>query len=362
MICTYKYRLYPNNLQMEAIDKMINCHRLLYNEALAQRRDTWEQEKASLKYTDQSKWLTQHRQENETYQNLNFSSCQRTLKRLDKAFQAFFRRMKAGETPGYPRFKGYNRFDSVEFTYSDGIKLRGNRLYIQHIGEVKIKLHRSIEGKIKTAIVKHQAGRYYVCFSVEVERKPQEPTGAVVGLDMGISNLVTTSDDVFYEPPKYLRQAEAKLRRVQRKVARRQKGSNRRRKAVLQLQRAHEHIRNQRQDTAHKITRELVNDYDLIAVEDLNTQGMIKNHHLAKSIADAAWNTFITILTSKAEEAGRQVVKVDPKYTSQACSQCGEMVKKDLSVRVHECPHCRLTLDRDVNAAKNILNRALSAA
>ena len=359
---TYKYRLYLNKPQTDAIDKIINSHRLLYNEALAQRKDAWEQEQTSLKYIDQSKWLTQHRKENETYQNLNFSSCQRTLKRLDKAFQAFFRRVKAGETPGYPRFKGYNCFDSVEFTYNDGIRLRGNRLYIQHIGEVKVKLHRSIEGTIKTAIAKRQAGRYYVCFSVKVEREPQEPTGAVVGLDMGITNLVTTSDGVFYEPPKYLHQAEAKLRCLQRKVSRRKKGSNRRRKAVQELQRAHEHIQNQRQDTAHKIARELVNNHDLIAVENLNTQGLMKNHHLAKSIADAAWNAFATTLTSKAEEADRQVVKVDPKYTSQTCSRCNEIVRKDLSVRVHECPHCGLILDRDINAAKNILARALDIA
>jgi len=338
---------------------MINRHRWLYNEALAQRKNGWEQEKKSVSYVTQAKWLTQHRKENETYQNLNVSSCQRTLRRLDKAFCAFFRRVKTGETPGYPRFKGYNRFDSAEFTYSDGIRLRGKkmsakpssfRLYVQHIGEIKVKLHRPVEGKIKTTVIKRQAGRYYACFSIEVERPAMEPTGAVVGLDMGISKLVTTSDGVFYKPPKYLRRAEAKLRCLQRKVACRQKGSNRRRKAVLHLQRAHEHIRNQRLDTAHKIARKLVNDYDLIAVEDLNTQGMMKNHHLSKSIADAAWNTFITILMSKAEEAGRQVVKVDPKYTSQICSKCGKIVKKNLSVRVHKCPHCGLVLDRDIKA------------
>ena len=190
MICTYKYRLYPNKKQVQAIDNMINRHRWLYNEALAQRNDIYKQEKKSVKYTDQSKWLTQHRKENETYQKLNFSSCQRTLKRLDKSFQAFFRRVKSGETPGYPRFKGYNRFDSTvftlvnqssEFTYGDGVLFRKNdllkhngclfqqknRLYVQHIGEVKIKLHRGIEGKIKTVIIRRQAGCYYACFSVD---------------------------------------------------------------------------------------------------------------------------------------------------------------------------------------------------
>ena len=178
---------------------------------------------------------------------------------------------------------------------------------------------------------------------------------------MGVSNLVTTSEGEFFEPPKYLRQSEHKLRRQQRKVARRKKGANRRRKAVSVLQQTHEHIANQRKDTADKIARKLVNEYDLIAVEDLNTSGLLRNHHLAKSIADAAWNTFfILILTSKAEEAGRRLVKVDPRYTSQECSQCGEIVKKDLSVRIHSCPHCGLVLDRDVNAAVNILNKAIA--
>ena len=358
MMVAYKYRLYPNRQQASDIDSMIDRHRWLYNQALAQRRDAWEQEQRTVKYTDQSKWLTAHRKESELSRTLNFSSCQRTLKRLERAFQAFFRRVKAGETPGYPRFKGRNRFDSVEFTYSDGIKLRERTLYIQFVGEVKAKLHRPVDGTIKTATIKRQVGRYYVCFAVEVERPKLEATGQSIGLDMGITNFIATSDGTLYDAPKYLRQSERKLRRLQRKVSRRQKGSHRRRKAVRDLQRCHEHIRNQRLDTAHKTARELVTDYDLIAVENLNTQGLLKNHHLAKSIADASWNTFTLILMSKAEEAGRQVVKVEPRDTSQLCSACGEMVKKSLAVRVHRCPHCGLELDRDINAAKNVLARA----
>ena len=358
MLKTYKYRLYPNAKQTQAIDDMLETHRRIYNDALATRKESWEQSQKSVSYGNQSASFKIAKESNEYYQKTNFSSVQRTLRRLDKAFQAFFRRVKSGETPGYPRFKGRDRFDSIAFTYSDGIKLRDNgKLYIQHIGEVKVKKHRSFTGNVKTAIVQRMAGRYYICLSVEFEPVPLEPTGAAVGLDMGISKLVTTSDGEFFEPPKYLRQSERKLRKQQRRVARRKKGSNRRRKAVRQLQRTHVHIANQRRDTAHKIARKLVDQYDLIAVEDLQTQNMLKNHHLAKSIADAAWNTFILILTSKAEEAGRSVVKVDPRYTSQDCSDCGKRVKKALSVRVHSCPFCGLVLDRDVNAAKNILAR-----
>lgn len=361
MLKTFKYKLYPTRKQTQAIEEMLESHRRIYNTALAERKNAWEERQESVSYGDQSAGYKKQRKTNEYYQRTNFSSCQRTLRRLDKAFKAFFRRVKAGAEPGYPRFRGRNRWKSVEFTYSDGSKIRDNgKLYIQNIGEIKVKWHRKIKGDIKTVAIRRQAGRYYACFSCETEPDALEATGAVVGLDMGISNLVTTSDGECFEPPKYLRQSERKLRREQRKVARRKKGSNHRRKAVRNLQRTHEHIANQRKDAAHKIARSVVGDYDLIAVEDLNTNGLIKNHHLAKSIADAAWNTFILILTSKAEEAGRRLVKVDPKYTSQECSQCGQIVKKDLSVRVHSCPRCGLVLDRDVNAAVNILKKALA--
>lgn len=358
---TFKYRIYPTGKQTTAIDETLETHRRIYNNALNQRKTGYEQFKESITYADQSVSYKQARETNEYYQKTNFSSVQRTLRRLDKAFKGFFRRVKAGDKPGYPRFKGKNRWKSVEFTYGDGSKIRDNRkLYIQNIGEIKVKFHRPMKGIIKTVTIRRQVGKYYACFSCETEPELLEPTGAVVGIDMGISNFVTTSDGEFFEPPKYLRQSERKLRRQQRKVARRKKGSNRRRKAVKAFQRTHEHIANQRKDAAHKIARTLVNDYDIIAVENLNTNGLLKNHHLAKSIADAAWNTFIMILAYKAAEAGRKLIKVDPRYTSQVCSQCGEIVKKDLSVRTHRCPRCGLVLDRDVNAALNILTKALT--
>jgi len=247
----------------------------------------------------------------------------------------------------------------VEFTDSDGIKIKEDKLYIQHIGDVDLRLHRPIEGTIKTAIIRRKADKWFVCFSAEYEPPTPPSTGQSVGLDMGVKNLVTTSDGEFFDHPKYLRKALRNLRCAQRKVARREKGSHRRQKAVIELQKVHERIANQRRDTSQKIARSLVNRYDLIAVEVLQVKNMRQNHSLAKSIADASWSTFINILSFKAEDAGRQVIKVDPKYTSQACSHCGEIVQKDLSVRTHQCPHCGLTLDRDVNAAKNVLKKAL---
>ncbi len=356
---SFKFRLYPTSEQVKALNQQLDTHRWLYNQALEQHKTAWEEKKESIGYNQQAGWLTGERRTNEYLTRVNFSSCQRTLKRLDRAFQSFFRRIKTGETPGYPRFKGRNRFDSVEFTYSDGIKIKGDRLYIQHIGDVDLRLHRPIEGKIKTAIIKRKADKWFVCFSVECECPPQPTTGQSVGLDMGVKNLVTTSNGEFFSHPKYLRQSERNLRCAQRKVARRQKGGHRRQKAVIELQKVHERIANQRRDTAHQIARALVDRYDVIAVENLKVKAMTKNHHLAKSIADASWSTFINILSFKAEDAGRQIIKVDPKYTSQACSDCGEIVQKDLSVRIHECPHCGLTLDRDVNAAKNVLKKAI---
>ncbi len=363
MLKTYKYKIYPTKNQREAIDDIINRHRWLYNTILGQRKTAYEERKESVSYNQQSRWLTQNRKEQDDFANLNFSSAQRTLRRLDKAFQSFFRRIKKQEKPGYPRFKGYNRFDSVEFTYNDGSKVRANRkLYIQGVGEIKVKWHRQFKGVIKTVIIQRKAGKYYICFSIEYVSNPLPKTGAVVGIDMGISNLVTTSDNEFFEPPKHYRKSEKKLRRVQRSVSRKVKGSKSRRKAIRILQKAHEHIANQRRDTAHKIARKLISEYDIIVVENLNTNGMVKNHHLAKSIMDASWNIFILILIAKAEEAGRQVIKIDPRYTSQICSGCGEIVKKDLSVRIHNCPHCGLVLDRDINAAKNILARGVDNA
>lgn len=358
MIKSYKFRLYPTEEQIGRLNTTLDNHRWLYNEMLACRKTHWDLDCFDYNYNKQAKLLTRLRtQGNPHLQNVNVSSCQRTLKRLDKAFSAFFRRCKQGETPGYPRFKGRNRFDSVEFTYNDGIKIKENTLYVQHIGDVRLRLHRQIEGKIKTAVIKRKADKWFVSFSVEYQPEPREKTGQAVGLDMGVKHLVITSDEEFFDNPKHLRQSERNLRRAQRKVARREKGSNRRQKAVIALQKIHERISNQRRDTCHKIARSIVDRYDLIAVENLQVQNMTKNHNLAKSIVDASWSMFQSVLSYKAEDAGKQVISVDPKNTSQECSDCGEIVKKDLSVRIHDCPSCGLKIDRDVNAAKNILGR-----
>lgn len=233
------------------------------------------------------------------------------------------------------------------------------KLHLSKIGDVKIKLHRPIEGKVKTCTIVAKNGKYDACFSCEVDGTPLPTHDRHVGIDLGVKHLLITSDGDFYNHPKYLRKSEKKLRRLQRAVARKRKDSRRRRKAVRRLANCHEHVANQRRDYAHKVARELVNRYGTIVFEDLQTANLLKNHHLAKSIADASWHQLVQCTTYKTEEAGRCVVLVDPKHTSQHCSKCNKIVPKTLQERTHRCPRCGYIQDRDVNAAENVLNCGL---
>lgn len=360
----FKYRLYPNRTQAEALDAMLETHRRLYNSALEERRDIYEQEKRAVSYGEQSGKLKEARKSNPYLAATNFSSTQATLRRLDRAFKAFFRRVKAGETPGYPRFKGRDRFRLVEFpSYGDGCKLKENgRLYLQHIGHIKVKLHRPVEGTIKTVSVKKSCGKWYVIFVSDIGDAPEKREGPAVGIDLGLKSFYATSDGEFVTTPRYYRKAQKKLRRAQRALSRKKKGSNRRRKARRCVAKLHEKVANQRRDFHHKEARKLVDAYGLIAVEALNVKGIARTR-FAKSAYDAGWAQFVSILQSKAEEAGVAVIAVDPKNTTQSCSRCGALseVKKTLSDRIHTCESCGYTADRDVNAAQNILALGRSA-
>ena len=247
------------------------------------------------------------------------------LRRLDQTFAAFFRRIKDGSRPGFPRFKSVRQYDSLLFTNGDGCKLIGHVIRIQGVGEVKVKLHRPIEGKIKTVSIKREAGRWFVIFSVECDAAPLPDSTETVGIDVGLSSFATLDDGTEIDNPRFFDEAAKKLRVAQRRLARRKnKKSNRRRKAVQFLQRQHAHIQNQRSDFHHKLSRTLVNRYGLIAVEDLNIKGL-SSGMLAKSIYDAGWGSFLNKLTYKAESAGRELVRVDPRGTSQTCL-CGARV------------------------------------
>ncbi|WDL96450.1 RNA-guided endonuclease InsQ/TnpB family protein [Alicyclobacillus sp. ALC3] len=355
----YKYRLYPTKEQEEKIQFTLERCRLLYNRLLDERRFVYETDKTTLNYYAQANTLNERKKYIPALTQVHSQVLQDVVKRLDKAFQAFFRRVKAGETPGYPRFKSAGRYDS--FTYpQSGYSINGNQITLSKIGGVKIKLHRQPQGTIKTCTVTVKNGKYYASLSCEVEPNALPESKEAVGIDLGVKHLAITSDGEFYEHPKFLRESERTLHRKQRSVSRKKKGSVRRRKNIRELARLHEHIANQRRDYAHKVSRKLVNGYGLLAFENLNVQGMVRNHHLAKSIVDASWNQLVQYTTYKAEEAGRRVVLVDPKNTSQQCSNCGKIVPKKLSERIHRCEHCGYVQDRDVNAAQNILKRALA--
>jgi putative transposase len=332
----------------------------LYNAALQERRDAWKMGKISITYYQQASQLRDIRAAG----NLtlaNCASCQAVLRRVDRTFQGFFRRVKAGQKPGYPRFKKMTRFHSYTFpTYGNGCKLReNNKLYIMGVGELKVKLHRPLVGQIKTVTLKKSCGKWDACFSVIVPcPDPLPATGSATGIDVGLASFAVLSDGTVIKNPRYYQTAQAKLRRVQRKVCRRKKTSNRRRKAVQHFQRVHRHIKNQRHDFHHQISRKLINQYDLIACEKLNINGLTRGL-LAKPIADVGWGSFLAMLSDKAAEAGREMVRVNPYGTSQRCI-CGSVVPKTLNNRWHHCPCCQLSVPRDQASALEILRLGLS--
>jgi len=354
----FKYKLYPTRQQTVAMSSMLETHRRLYNDALAERNHAWELSQRSVSYGEQSGQLKATRKTSPFLAATNFSSCQATLRRLDKAFQAFFRRVKAGETPGHPRFKGRNRFDTVEFpSYGDGCRFDGRCVSFQHVGRVKVKLHRPIEGQIKTIAFKREADGWYVVFSCDLGDVAVPPSnGPAIGIDLGLKAFLVASEGESFAPPQHYRHAQAALRRSQRKVARRQKGSKRRAKAVGLLQKQHQRIGNLRRDFHHKTAGALVMGHGAIVHEALNIRGIARSW-LAKSTLDVAWGSFLHILSYKAEEAGVTVIAVSPHNTTQACSRCGRLpaVPKTLAERVHRCSHCGYVADRDLNAAQNIL-------
>lgn len=361
----YRFRLYPNKEQEQKLLDWLEACRWIYNEALAQRKNAWEQERRSVTRTEQQVWLREAKKANKRLREVHSQAAQEVLFRVERAFAGFFRRVKNGDTPGYPRFKGKGRYKSLTFTQFGkglGACLADGKLRLSKIGLVRIKLHREIPGKVKTVTIKRDAtGKWWAIFATEVEiSAPLVRPGPAVGVDVGLEKFATLSNGENIENPRHLIKTEKKLKRVQRSLSRKQKSSRNREKARRKLAKLHAKVRNQRRDFLHKVSRGLVNVYGFIAVENLNVRGMVRSHCLAKSIHDVSWSEFLAMLEYKAAEAGTKLVKVNPSGTSQECSNCGKTVPKDLSVRLHECPHCGLVLDRDVNAARNILKRALA--
>lgn len=353
----YKYRLHPTKSQTKFLIGQLGEACDLYNCALQERRDAWKTCRKSINYYDQANQLKAMRADG-LIGLANFSCCQDVLRRVDKTYKAFFSRVKRGDKPGFPRFKPFRRYDSITFpSYGDGCRLLANgKLRIQGAGQIKVKLHRPVEGEIKTVTIKRDVNHWYVCFSVERKAAQLPPIAAAVGIDVGLDSFAVLSDGTEIDNPRHLKSGLGKLRRAQRRLARRKRGSNRRRKARVQVAKAHRKIRNQRTSFHHDVSRWAVARYGLIAVEDLNIRGLSRGM-LAQSVADAGWSCFFDKLSYKAESAGRVLVKVDPRGTSQTCL-CGASVPKMLADRWHECHACGLSGGRDHVSARVILQRA----
>jgi putative transposase len=358
---THRYRIYPTVRLRHALEAQLSFACQIYNAALEQRRYAWRGRHRSLTLYEQFRDLTAVRAAKMGPADMSCSAMRDPIRRLDRAFTAFFRRVNAGAKPGYPRFRCSRRYDSL--TWDSGWGVRSGRLALQGIGQVKVNWHRPLPALavVRTVTVRRVAERWYACFSMEVSRSPrvlaaQRPA---VGLDLGILHFATLSTGEQMRGPRAYRAAMRRLRVAQRRVSRRQKGSHRRQKARLLLARQHERIRNVRHNHAHKLSRRLVSDFGLIAVEDLNVGGLARGP-LAKDVTDQGWAAFLTMLEYKAEEAGARLIRVPARGTSQTCSSCGVVVPKLLSQRTHQCPDCGLVIDRDTNAARNILRLGLS--
>jgi len=372
----FKYRLYPTKEQEATLQETLERLRELYNAALQERKDAYKLQKKSITYNQQANQLPEIKEIRPEYKDIHSQVLQDTLRRVDKAMQNFFRRVKNGEKPGYPRFKGYNRFDS--FTYPQvgfALDAEGKHISLSKIGNIKVKLHRKIEGKMKTCTVKREIDHWYIVLSCEIEDTKQLPDNIeVVGIDMGVTHFATLSTGETIENPRQFRRAEKRLEKLQQKLAKKKKGSHRRGKAKKAVAKLHRKIKNQRKDFLHKQSRKLVNAYGTVVFEKLQTanitrrpkpkrddktgeylpNGATAKAGLNKSILDAGWYQFQQYCTYKAESAGRAVLFVSPNYTSQACSGCGQIRKKTLAERWHSC-ECGTELDRDHNAAINIL-------
>jgi putative transposase len=357
MRLTYKYRLYPNKIQVEFLKGQLCEAAELYNAALGERIGAWKTCRKSISLREQISQLKLMRDDG-CLKITNYSISQDVLQRIDGAFTAFCARSKRGEKPGFPRFRSPSRYDSLTYLhYGNGCRLLDDgHLRIQGAGKLRVKLHRPLEGKIKTVTIKRSIDQWYVYFSVVRDTKPLPVSADEIGIDVGLTSLATLSNGEKIWNPCHLDRSAAILRRRQRKLARRKKTSKRRAKARKLIAKAYQKVQNQRSDYHHKVSRSLVDRYGRIVIEDLNIKGLAGGM-LAKSVHDAGWTSLFLKIAYKAECAGRELIKVDPRHTSQTCV-CGERVPKTLKQRWHHCPACGLSVDRDHMSAQVILSRA----
>ena len=369
MFRNYQYRLKPTAEQEIALDFLFWQGRKVWNEALAQRIAIYEEKRGNLNAMDQwPRFRDLRSSEPDALGKLSASAMNYVLRRLDKAFNAFYRRVKEKKSkPGFPHFKNRYTFNSLEFKYGNGCKLRYDKtnnpwLYVMNVGLIKLTYHRPIpnDATAKQIVIRRHANEWDVSIMLQTPdvQNKRAFTGQDVGVDTGLLSLLAYSDGTLVDNPRWLRESLVKLRVLNRRAARQVKGSKRQKQTYAQIAKLHNHIANQRKDFWHKITRGLVVDYDLIAIEDMTYAFMNQSKHLARSSYDAALGMFKPLLAYKAEETGARLAIVNPRNTSQLCSGCGEVVGKNLKVRIHRCSNCGLTINRDVNAARNILRLA----
>jgi putative transposase len=365
IVKAFKYRIYPTKAQEKALVDTLYLTRELYNAALEERREAYKKCKKSVNVYEQKRCLPEIKEARPEFKNVHAHVLQDTLFRLDKSFSGFFNRAKKGiGKAGFPRFKSADRWDSFTFPqvwdtpnnrwFGPGKPLEPNRIYIPKIGSVKIKFHRVLEGKPKTLTIKREANHWYAVYTCEVQNKLLETTGSVIGIDLGTNpNFLITSDAEFEAAPRYYVKAQRKLRTAQRSLSKKKRGSRGRKQAKARVAKLHCKTANQRKDFHHKTARKLIDKHDVIYHENLNIIGLARSR-TAKGVLDSGWASFLTILSNKAAEAGRRVQGVDPKFTSQNCSNCGHRQKVAIGKK-YVCAKCNLEINRDVNAALNIL-------
>ncbi len=352
---SFQFRLRPTKKQAKALQNQLSECRWLYNELLEQRKVFHEELDVSLSKYQQLMFLPLLKEERSALAQIHSQVLQNIVDRLDKAFQSFFRRCKAGEKPGFPRFRGMHRYNSFCYPQS-GFAVVGKELKLSKIGSVRIHMHRPIEGKIKTCTLKRNAtGDWDVSLSCEVKACLQALLEEEVGIDVGLETFAVFSNGQEIANPRFFQKGEKALATAQRKLAKEKKGSKERQKKGKAVAKIHEKIRNQRKDFCHKESKKIIDRYQYICVEDLDIKKMVEGSYFAKSITDASWNQFRQFLTYKAVEAGRKLGLVNPAYTSQDCSRCKHREEKKLSERTHCCSQCGYRATRDLNAAQNIL-------
>jgi len=358
MILTFRYLLLPTKLQHRVLERILEDQRLLYNAALEERIEAYRKAGITRGYVDQCQALTEWRQHDAEASAIPANLQRWTLKRLDEAHRAFFRRVRKGDKPGFPRFKGKGRFRSFGFREFSGIRLNDCRLRFKGLpGSLRVHLHRPLpNASMRSCVFTRTVKGWYVGFAVEVPEARLREGPRAVGIDLGIKTFAALSDGGFIPSLRAARRAARKLRVAQRALARKVRGSGGRRRARAQVARCHDDIARSRANHLHQASARIVRDYDAIAIERLNVKGLVRGV-LGKDVKDAAWAKFISMLRYKAACAGSRLIEVDPNDTSQECSGCGARVPKRLNERRHECPVCGLLCDRDLNAARNILYR-----